>query len=71
MSIQIGSIVWGVRNMEKAIAFWSQALDYRLKYPPDIDWAILIPVHGKGIQLSLKLTASEKALPAPYGSVCR
>lgn len=27
-NIAIGSIVWGVRNIEKAVSFWSQVLDY-------------------------------------------
>lgn len=51
--IRIGSIVWGVRDLPRAIAFWTQALDYRLKREPDDDFAILIPREGPGIQLSL------------------
>lgn len=51
--IRIGSIVWGVRDLPRAIAFWTQALDYRLKREPDEDFAILIPREGSGIQLSL------------------
>lgn len=51
--IRIGSIVWGVRDLPRAIAFWTQALDYRLKREPDEDFAILIPREGTGIQLSL------------------
>jgi len=59
--IRIGSIVWGVRNIERAVNFWSQALHYVLKAPASEDWAILIPESGDGIQLSLNLVTSEKA----------
>lgn len=59
--IQIGSIVWGVKDVKRAVEFWSQALDYQLKYPASDDWAVLIPKNGPGIQLSLKLALSPKA----------
>jgi predicted enzyme related to lactoylglutathione lyase len=55
----IGSVVWGVRDIERAVAFWGAALDYELKRPADIDWAMLAPRQGEGIQLSLKLTNSD------------
>lgn len=56
----IGSVVWGVRDIPRAIEFWTAALDYELRYPPDVDWAILQPREGQeGIQLSLKLTTSD------------
>ncbi|MCB0087935.1 MAG: VOC family protein [Caldilineaceae bacterium] len=51
--IEIGAIVWGVRDLQRAIAFWSEALNYKLRREPDIDFAILIPKEGAGIQLSL------------------
>ena len=44
--------------MDTAIAFWSEALNYKLKSEPEPDFAILIPTLGAGIQLSLKLTTS-------------
>ena len=59
--MEIGSIVWGVKNIDRAVAFWSNALRYRLKYPASQDWAILIPKNGKGIQMSLNLVTSDKA----------
>lgn len=59
--MEIGSIVWGVKNIQRAIEFWSNALEYRLKYPASEDWAILIPKNGEGIQMSLNLVSSEKA----------
>lgn len=51
--LEIGAIVWGVRDLQRAISFWSAALDYRLSREPDVDFAILVPKSGDGIQLSL------------------
>ena len=51
--LEIGAIVWGVRDLNRAINFWSEALNYKLKGEPDVDFAILIPKEGEGIQLSL------------------
>lgn len=51
--LEIGAIVWGVRNLQRSIEFWSHALNYKLKREPDVDFAILIPKEGTGIQLSL------------------
>ena len=59
--IEIGSVVWGVTDVARAVEFWSEALDYKLKYPASDDWAILIPREGKGIQLSLNKISSPKA----------
>lgn len=51
--LKIGAIVWGVRDLQRSIKFWSEALDYKLRREPDADFAILIPTAGEGIQLSL------------------
>jgi len=51
--LEIGAIVWGVRDLNRAINFWGEALNYKLKREPDVDFAILIPKEGEGIQLSL------------------
>lgn len=59
--LKIGSIVWGVKDVHRAVEFWSAALDYRLKYPAEDDWAILVPRSGDGIQLSLNRITSPKA----------
>ena len=48
--LEIGAIVWGVRDLNRAINFWSEALNYKLKREPDVDFAILIPKEGEGIQ---------------------
>lgn len=62
--IRIGSIVWGVRDIPRAVAFWTAALGYRTLREPDVDWALLGPESGSGPQLALKLVGSE-ANPAP------
>lgn len=51
--LEIGAIVWGVRDLQRSIKFWSEALDYKLRRESDVDFAILIPKTGEGIQLSL------------------
>lgn len=52
--LDIGAIVWGVRDLHSAITFWSAALDYELRREPDVDFAILVPKPGRnGVQLSL------------------
>lgn len=59
--LEIGAVVWGVQDIPRSIDFWSKALNYRLKYPPSEDWAVLVPVQGVGIQLSLNKVSSPKA----------
>ena len=58
--INIGSIVWGVRDLDRSIAFWSEALHYVVTYK-DTDFAILKAADGNGIQLSLNQVTSLKA----------
>ncbi len=58
---KIGAIVWGVTDIPRAVEFWSVALHYKLKCPPDADFAMLGPEEGEGVQLSLKLVTSPRA----------
>ena len=51
--------MWGVRDVPRAIRFWSDALDYRPLREPEADWAILVPRYGTGPQLAIKLVSSE------------
>ncbi|ANF31194.1 hypothetical protein A0130_05485 [Leifsonia xyli] len=62
--IRIGSVVWGVRDIPRAVAFWTAVLGYRPRHEPDVDWALLEPADGQGLQLALKLVGSE-ANPSP------
>jgi|GEM_PF-1946210 len=47
--LEIGAIVWGVRDLPRATTFWSDALHYKLKREPDVDWAILVPREGDSL----------------------
>ena len=58
--LKIGAIVWGVRDIHRGVKFWSEALNYRLSREPDVDFAILIPKDGAGVQLSLNKINSDK-----------
>lgn len=59
--MEIGSIVWGAKDVNRAVAFWSRALGYQLKYPASEDCAILVPIHGNGSPMSLNKVSSVKA----------
>jgi catechol 2,3-dioxygenase-like lactoylglutathione lyase family enzyme len=58
--LQIGAIVWGVLDLQRGIEFWTQALNYKLSREPDVDFAILVPKEGEGVQLSLNKVTSVK-----------
>lgn len=57
--LRIGSIVWGVRNVPRAIQFWCSALDYAPQREPSDDWAILTPRDGDGVQVAITQVSSE------------
>jgi predicted enzyme related to lactoylglutathione lyase len=57
--LTIGSIVWGVRDVPRAIQFWSAALRYRPLREPSSNWAILVPQDGQGTQLAISLVSSD------------
>lgn len=59
--LSIGSIVWGVREVPRAIRFWCDALDYRPLREPSDDWAILVPRRGDGPQLAVMQVTSDAA----------
>ena len=59
--LKMGAVVWGVRDIPRAVRFWSEALHYKLREPASEDWAVLIPIEGEGMQLSLSLVASPHA----------
>jgi catechol 2,3-dioxygenase-like lactoylglutathione lyase family enzyme len=63
VTLDIGSFVWGVRDVSRAVAFWTAALDYVPRQQPEDDWAVLIPRAGRatGPQLALDLVESPKA----------
>lgn len=57
--LKVGSIVWGVRDVPRAIAFWSEALTYEPLRPPSPDWVILVPKEGPGVQVAITQVSSE------------
>jgi catechol 2,3-dioxygenase-like lactoylglutathione lyase family enzyme len=57
--LEIGSIVWGVRDVPRAIAFWCAALGYQPLRRPSSDRAILVPKEGKGVQLAISQVSSD------------
>jgi catechol 2,3-dioxygenase-like lactoylglutathione lyase family enzyme len=58
MALRIGSIVMVVDDFERALAFWSAALDAVPRHEPDVDWAILD--HG-GSSVALSLDSAGRA----------
>ncbi|WP_245512230.1 VOC family protein [Rhizobium leguminosarum] len=59
MMLTIGSIVWGVRDVARAIEFWCAALNYKPLREPSEDWAILVPVTGEGQQMAITIVSSD------------
>ena len=58
--LKIRNIVWGVRDLQSAIDFWTEALGYHLREAPSHDWASLVPDDEKGPVFALMLTTSAK-----------
>lgn len=59
---RIGSVVVNVRDVPRATAFWSAALDYTPRDEPEPDWVVLRPRDGAGPNLSLNLGSTRPAL---------
>ena len=59
--LEIGAVVWGVKDVERAVEFWSAALDYEVKYHAPDDFAMLKPKDGGSIQLSITKVTSDRA----------
>ncbi|RFU82308.1 VOC family protein [Streptomyces triticagri] len=62
--VSIGSVVVGVADVPRAIAFWTKALGYVPREEPEPDWAVLVPADGRG-GVSLSLGLSDVAVQ-PY-----
>jgi catechol 2,3-dioxygenase-like lactoylglutathione lyase family enzyme len=59
--LRIRNIVWGVRELQPAIEFWTEALGYRLREEPSDDWASLVATDDPGGPVfALMLTSSAK-----------
>ncbi|MFF1909178.1 VOC family protein [Kitasatospora sp. NPDC058218] len=56
--LTIGSIVLGVADVRRAVAFWTEALDYVPRDEGADHWVVLVPAKGPGVQLALGLSES-------------
>lgn len=54
--LRVGSVVLGVSNVSRAVAFWMEALGYVPREEMADDWVVLVPADGAGVQLSLGLS---------------
>lgn len=61
--LKIGTVVLGVDDLQRALAFWSAALNYAPRHEPDVDWVILDPVEGAGASIALSQTRAKVHLP--------
>ena len=58
--LSIGTVVVGVGDLHRAVAFWTHALNYvpKREVKPDDDFMILVPVAGEGAHLALDVNES-------------
>jgi hypothetical protein len=56
--LSIGTVVMGVDDLHRAVAFWTQALNYlpKREVTPDDDFMILVPSGGQGAHLALDVS---------------
>jgi hypothetical protein len=52
--MRLGSVVVECNNFEGMLRFWSEALHYVPRYPPDDGWVILTDPSGPNVNLSLQ-----------------
>jgi len=58
--LSIGTVVVGVGDLHRSVAFWTQALGYvpRDEIKEDDDFAVLLPAAGPGAHLALGVSAT-------------
>jgi predicted enzyme related to lactoylglutathione lyase len=58
--LSIGTVVVGVGDLHRAVAFWTQALNYvpKREVKPDDDFMILVPAAGEGAHVALDVSES-------------
>jgi hypothetical protein len=56
--LSVGTVVVGVEDLYRAVAFWTQALDYvsKREINDDDDFMILVPRSGHGTHLALDVS---------------
>lgn len=61
--ISIGSLVIRVADLQRQLDFWTAALDYVPRPPPERDFVILEPKDGAGPNISLDRVPSKVQVP--------
>lgn len=61
--LTVGSVVIRVEDLEAQVGFWCAALGYEVREPRGDDFALLYPPSGAGVNVSLDVMRSERALP--------
>jgi catechol 2,3-dioxygenase-like lactoylglutathione lyase family enzyme len=58
--LSVGTVVMGVENLHRALAFWTEALGYvpKREVEPEDDFMILVPTTGHGTHLALDVSES-------------
>ncbi|MER5746292.1 VOC family protein [Streptomyces sp. NPDC002225] len=56
--LRVGSVVLGVSDVLRAVAFWTEALGYVPREEVTDDWVVLVPADGPGVQVALGLSES-------------
>ncbi|WP_111719071.1 VOC family protein [Homoserinimonas sp. OAct 916] len=59
----VGSVVIRVSDLAAQVEFWSKTLNYAVREPMDVDFALLHPRQGAGPNVSLDAHSSERVLP--------
>jgi catechol 2,3-dioxygenase-like lactoylglutathione lyase family enzyme len=56
--LAVGTVVIGVGDLRRAVAFWTQALNYipKREIVPEDDFMILVPSAGEGTHLALDVS---------------
>jgi hypothetical protein len=57
--MRVGSIVFRVDDLPRQFAFWTEAVDYVPREPPEDDWVVLQPRSGGGPNISLSVRPSQ------------
>ena len=54
--LRVGSVVLGVEDLPRALAFWQAALGYQPREEPEDTWVVLVPDGEPGPQVALMLS---------------
>lgn len=67
----MGRLSGASRILTGQCAFGAKPCHYRLREPASEDWAVLVPIEGDGIQLSLSKVTSGQGKAPPHGPFYR